>query len=159
MKRRLRMRSQYDFSKGVRGKYARRYSKGSNVVVLAPDLAKVFRTSQSVNKALRSLTKRAPSRPSARISSLSRFLETLSTSQHGSSLLPRVRGNSRLRRGPAGIEGTAGTVDRSPPKRRGVVRRWSPVSGRCACRSVAETADEQNRDKRLVDRTSSLAEG
>jgi hypothetical protein len=51
------MQSQYDFSKGVRGKYARRYSKGSNVVVLAPDLAKVFRTSQSVNEALRSLTR------------------------------------------------------------------------------------------------------
>ena len=51
------MLSEYNFSKGVRGKYVRRYAKGSNVVVLAPDLAKVFRTSQSVNKALRSLVK------------------------------------------------------------------------------------------------------
>jgi len=49
------MLAEYDFSKGVRGKYIRRYEKGSNVVVLSPDLAKVFRTSQSVNKALRSL--------------------------------------------------------------------------------------------------------
>jgi hypothetical protein len=56
------MRLQYDFSKGVRGKYARRYSKGSNVVVLAPDLAKVFRNSESVNKALRSLTRGARKR-------------------------------------------------------------------------------------------------
>jgi hypothetical protein len=56
------MLPQYDFSKGVRGKYARRYAKGSNVVVLAPDLAKVFRTSQSVNKALRSLARGARKR-------------------------------------------------------------------------------------------------
>jgi hypothetical protein len=27
----------YDFSQGVRGKYARRYARGSNVVVLEPD--------------------------------------------------------------------------------------------------------------------------
>jgi hypothetical protein len=61
MKRRINSRTEmlpeYDFSKGVRGKYARRYEKGSNVVVLSPDLARVFRTSQSVNKALRSLVK------------------------------------------------------------------------------------------------------
>jgi hypothetical protein len=49
------MREEYDFSKGVRGKYAKRYAKGSNVVVLEPDVAKVFATSSSVNDALRSL--------------------------------------------------------------------------------------------------------
>ncbi len=49
------MLKQYDFSKGVRGKYARRYAAGSNVVVLAPDLAKVFPDSRSVNEALRAL--------------------------------------------------------------------------------------------------------
>jgi hypothetical protein len=53
------MLSEYDFSKGVRGKYARGYEKGSNVVVLAPDLARVFRNSQSVNRALRSLVRMA----------------------------------------------------------------------------------------------------
>ncbi len=29
---------EYDFSKGVRGKYAKRYAEGTNVVVLAPDV-------------------------------------------------------------------------------------------------------------------------
>lgn len=44
---------EYDFSKSVRGKYAKRYAEGSNVVVLSPDVAKVFRTSESVSEALR----------------------------------------------------------------------------------------------------------
>ena len=69
------MRSEYDFdySKAVRGKYYRRLLKeGANVIVLDPDLAKVFRTSAAVNKALRSLlqvseaTRRLTSRSSAR---------------------------------------------------------------------------------------------
>jgi hypothetical protein len=46
---------EYDFSKGVRGKYAKRYAEGSNVVVLAPDLARIFPNSEAVNEALRSL--------------------------------------------------------------------------------------------------------
>jgi hypothetical protein len=33
------MRSRYDFSGGIRGKYAARYAEGTNVVVLAPDVA------------------------------------------------------------------------------------------------------------------------
>jgi hypothetical protein len=49
-----RMRSRYDFSAGVRGKYARRLA-GSHIVVLDPDVAKVFPNSASVNKALRGL--------------------------------------------------------------------------------------------------------
>jgi hypothetical protein len=52
------MRAEYhfDYSKAVRGKYYRRLLKeGANVVVLDPDLAKVFRTSAAVNEALRSL--------------------------------------------------------------------------------------------------------
>jgi hypothetical protein len=49
------MREEYDFSGGVRGKYAKRYAKGSNVVILDPDVAKVFSSSSSVNDALRSL--------------------------------------------------------------------------------------------------------
>jgi hypothetical protein len=47
----------YDFSKGVRGKYTKRYAKGSNVVVLDPDVAKLFATSKSVNGSLRNLAK------------------------------------------------------------------------------------------------------
>jgi len=50
------MREEYDFSKGVRGKYAERFSQGSNVVVLDPDVADAFPDSKSVNKALRALT-------------------------------------------------------------------------------------------------------
>ena len=49
------MRAEYDFSGGVRGKYAARYAEGSNVVVLDPDVAKEFKTSEAVNKALREL--------------------------------------------------------------------------------------------------------
>jgi len=45
----------YDFSKGVRGKYARKYHQGSNIIVLDPDLAERFPNSQAVNQALRSL--------------------------------------------------------------------------------------------------------
>ena len=36
------MRPEYDFSRGVRGKYARRFAQGTNVVVLEPDVAKRF---------------------------------------------------------------------------------------------------------------------
>jgi len=46
---------EYDFSKGVRGKYAIRYTEGTNVVVLSPEVAAVFPDSDSVNKALLSL--------------------------------------------------------------------------------------------------------
>jgi len=49
------MSKEYDFSGGVRGKYARRYARGSNVVVLDPDVAKIFKDSKSVNRALRAL--------------------------------------------------------------------------------------------------------
>ncbi len=47
----------YDFSGGVRGKYAKNYAKGSNVVVLDPDVAKLFSTSKMVNRSLRGLAK------------------------------------------------------------------------------------------------------
>ena len=51
------MLAEYDFSKGLRGKYAKRYAAGSNVVVLSPDVAEVFSDSESVNAALRVLVK------------------------------------------------------------------------------------------------------
>ena len=54
-KRNNEMLREYDFSQGIRGKYARRYLKGSNVVVLEPDVAKVFPNAQAVNSSLRSL--------------------------------------------------------------------------------------------------------
>ncbi len=43
----------HDFRGGVRGKYASRYAQGSNIVVLSPDVAKLFPDSESVNRALR----------------------------------------------------------------------------------------------------------
>ncbi len=46
---------EYDFSKGVRGKYVRRLAEGANMVVLAPDMARIFPDSESVNRALRLL--------------------------------------------------------------------------------------------------------
>lgn len=49
------MLDEYDFGSGVRGKYARRYAEGSNVVVLSPDVAEAFPDSESVNRALRAL--------------------------------------------------------------------------------------------------------
>ena len=57
------MLPEYDFSKGVRGKYARRYTKGTNVVVLAPDLVKFFPDSESVNEALHTLVKFVQKKP------------------------------------------------------------------------------------------------
>jgi len=53
------MRPEYDFSGGVRGKYLPRLAKGSNVVVLDRDMAKVFPTSKAVNDALRVLAEAA----------------------------------------------------------------------------------------------------
>ncbi len=49
------MRDDYEFSNGVRGKYAVRFAEGSNVVVLDPDVADLFTDSESVNDALRTL--------------------------------------------------------------------------------------------------------
>jgi hypothetical protein len=51
------MRDHYDFSGVVRGKYAGRYVEGTNVVVLAPDVAEVFPDSIAVKDALRTLVR------------------------------------------------------------------------------------------------------
>jgi hypothetical protein len=51
------MLEEYDFSKGVRGKYAKRYHESSNIVVLEPDVAARFPNSEAVNQALRTLAK------------------------------------------------------------------------------------------------------
>ena len=49
------MLDEYDFSKGIRGKYAQRYSEGSNIVKLDDDVAEIFPDEKSVNDALRAL--------------------------------------------------------------------------------------------------------
>ena len=51
------LRPEYDFSGGVRGKYAQRFRGGTNIVVLDPDVAAQFKDSQAVNDALRRLLK------------------------------------------------------------------------------------------------------
>lgn len=52
------MRPEYrreDLGTGVRGKYCKSYQSGTNLVLISPDIAKVFPTDQAVNNALRSL--------------------------------------------------------------------------------------------------------
>jgi len=52
------LRREYDLSKlrgGVRGKYAKRFQQGTNLVLLSPDVARYFPDERSVNAALRSL--------------------------------------------------------------------------------------------------------
>jgi hypothetical protein len=49
------MRAEYDFSKGIRGKYYQRYREGTNLVKLAPDVLEYFPDSAAVNEALRVL--------------------------------------------------------------------------------------------------------
>jgi hypothetical protein len=61
MKKKL--KESYDFRGGVRGKYVARSLRSKNVRFLAPDILKRFPTSASVNRALRSLVRRARVRP------------------------------------------------------------------------------------------------
>ena len=44
-----------ELGQGIRGKYLESYRKGTNWVLLSPDVAKVFPTEEAVNEALRSL--------------------------------------------------------------------------------------------------------
>ena len=48
---------EYDFSEGVRGKYAERYYAGKNMIRLDDDVAEMFPDAKSVNDALRALAK------------------------------------------------------------------------------------------------------
>jgi hypothetical protein len=60
------LRDEYDLSQlegCVRGKYAQRYNAGTNLVLLAPDVAEVFPTDEAVNEALRLLIKIAKTQP------------------------------------------------------------------------------------------------
>jgi hypothetical protein len=66
-RRRGELRPEYDLSKlggGVRGKYFKRYSAGTNLVLLQPDVARAFPTGEAVNEALRRLAK--STKPAAR---------------------------------------------------------------------------------------------
>jgi len=62
------LRPEYDetlLKNGVRGKYVQRYRAGTNVVLLAPDVAAAFPTAEAVNEALRLLMKVAQQSASA----------------------------------------------------------------------------------------------
>jgi hypothetical protein len=59
------LRREYDLTKlkgGVRGKYFRRYSEGTNLVLLDPDIADAFPDAKAVNDALRVLVNVASAR-------------------------------------------------------------------------------------------------
>ena len=49
------MRAEYDFSKAARRVTAARYAQGTNVVVLEPDVVRMFPNATAVNEALRAL--------------------------------------------------------------------------------------------------------
>ena len=49
------MRPEYDFSSGIRGRHYKAYQEDTNVVLLEPEVARVFSDSASVNQALRML--------------------------------------------------------------------------------------------------------
>ena len=77
------MRTAYDFSNAVRGKYFERFKQGTNIVKLDPDVFEAFPTSDEVNRALRLLAavarKRVPiakraGRPKARRSNKAKQL-------------------------------------------------------------------------------------
>jgi hypothetical protein len=51
------MRPEYDFSKAVRGVTAARYGEGTNVVLLDPDVAKIFPNARAMNEALRTISR------------------------------------------------------------------------------------------------------
>ncbi|KHD07168.1 hypothetical protein PN36_27525 [Candidatus Thiomargarita nelsonii] len=54
------LRDEYDFSQmkgGVRGKYANQYQNDVKLIMLEPDIVKIFPDAKSVNTALRSLAK------------------------------------------------------------------------------------------------------
>lgn len=60
------MREEYDFSKlkgRVRGKHHEAFGKGTNLVLLEPDVAEAFPDASSVNEALRMLAKVASRQP------------------------------------------------------------------------------------------------
>ena len=65
------LRPEYDLSQlkgGVRGKYYRQAAAGTNLILIEPELARVFCDAESVNRALRLLvdTAEAAARPARR---------------------------------------------------------------------------------------------
>ncbi len=67
------LRPEYDLGEllktGVQGKYAQRYREGTNLVLLAPDVAEAFPTAEAVNETLRLVLQLAELRAKRRKSS------------------------------------------------------------------------------------------
>jgi len=57
------MRPEYDFTHGVRGKYAGRFPQSVVAVVLEPDIAAAYPDAKSVNRALRAILDATPAKP------------------------------------------------------------------------------------------------
>lgn len=57
------LRPEYDLTQlleeGIQGKYAQRYEEGTNLVLLAPDVASAFPNEEAVNEALRTVIRLA----------------------------------------------------------------------------------------------------
>ena len=51
------MLDEYDFSNGIRGKYAQAYRESVNIIKIDKDISKIFPDAKSVNDALRTLIK------------------------------------------------------------------------------------------------------
>jgi hypothetical protein len=60
MKKKATSKPGYNFSNGVRGKYADRFLRDAHIVILSPEIAAHFPDSASVNLALRKLIPRPP---------------------------------------------------------------------------------------------------
>jgi len=69
--------------RGVRGKYVERYRAGTNLVLLAPDVAEAFPTEETVNQALR-LVMELTKLPSRKKRGIAKKKETLPTSAESS---------------------------------------------------------------------------
>lgn len=82
------MLPEYDFTGAVRGKYYERYRQGTNVVLLAPDVAEVFRDAAAVNDALRLLVSVAEAKVPI-------LYEGAGTKQRPKSLRKRLAGQRR----------------------------------------------------------------
>jgi hypothetical protein len=69
------MRAEYDFSKGVRGKYAVRYASGTNIVPIDPDVRDIFPDARSVNRVLRAIAQAVRSQRKAKSGARNRGFE------------------------------------------------------------------------------------
>ena len=67
MEKQNEMLEEYDFSNGVRGKYAQQYKEGVNIVKIDEDVSKIFPDTKSVNEALRTFINLVSKNPNNQI--------------------------------------------------------------------------------------------